>query len=286
MIQNKILLIAGMHRSGTSLTTQWLSRCGLSVGENLLGVGIGNEDGHFEDIDFYDAHMDILKKKFLHDSGFVEQPVETLDVDDVDMLRAIIDQKNQAGQQWGWKDPRTCLFLREYELLLPDARFLIVFRDWRSTVSSMISRIYKVRYQGDVIVKKGLFKEYRKKRTIEKRLAEICRENATHFLKVWMLYNREILASMARLDTAMYAVVNFQSLLEKDRELFYTLTGKWNFDLDYIAFKEIYKPGLISREISIDKYLDHKLLAEADTIQAILEEKASSFFERTQKELA
>ena len=36
---NDILVIAGMHRSGTSLITHWLHDCGLQVGERLVGAG-------------------------------------------------------------------------------------------------------------------------------------------------------------------------------------------------------------------------------------------------------
>jgi len=46
------LIIAGMHRSGTSLISQWLNRCGLNLGENMIGASSGNVEGHFEDIDF------------------------------------------------------------------------------------------------------------------------------------------------------------------------------------------------------------------------------------------
>jgi hypothetical protein len=49
-----------MHRSGTSLISQWLSHCGLHLGERLLGPGIGNAEGHFEDLDFLEFHEQIL----------------------------------------------------------------------------------------------------------------------------------------------------------------------------------------------------------------------------------
>ena len=58
-MNNKVLIVAGMHRSGTSVIAQWLQRCGLCLGENLLGPAIGNNEGHFEDTDFVFLH-DIL----------------------------------------------------------------------------------------------------------------------------------------------------------------------------------------------------------------------------------
>ena len=48
--------------------------------------------------------------------------------------------KNSRREQWGWKDPRTCLMISEYVNLLPDALYLIVYRDYREVVSSLIRR--------------------------------------------------------------------------------------------------------------------------------------------------
>ena len=53
---SKILIIVGMHRSGTSLITQWLYRCGLSIGNKLAPADIGNVEGYFEDSDFLKLH--------------------------------------------------------------------------------------------------------------------------------------------------------------------------------------------------------------------------------------
>jgi hypothetical protein len=50
---SKVLCIAGMHRSGTSLVTSWLQRCGLQIDDGqLLAANTGNPTGHFEDIEF------------------------------------------------------------------------------------------------------------------------------------------------------------------------------------------------------------------------------------------
>lgn len=274
-MQNKTLIIAGMHRSGTSLTTQWLYRCGLNVGENLLGAGIGNDDGHYEDIDFYEAQKQILRNKNIEDSGFTETPVPGLAVEEKEFLQSIITKKNSLSKEWGWKDPRTCLFLKDYEDLLPEAYYLVVFRDWKSTVSSLISRTYKVIYPTDDIVIKGFFKGYRKKLEVQKRIDELCKERATNFLKIWILYNKEILKSMSRLSKENYTVVNFGALLQSDKDVFKKLTDHWNFGLDYVSFKEIYKPKLISKEINTSRFIDKALIAEAEKIENILQKKTT-----------
>ena len=64
-----------MHRSGTSLITQWLYRCGLFVGERLFPPGPGNLDGHFEDMDFLELHVKFLSKRKFPTSGFISDNI-------------------------------------------------------------------------------------------------------------------------------------------------------------------------------------------------------------------
>src|ERR1700712_1555058 len=101
MIKNRVLVIAGMHRSGTSLVTRWLNNCGLHIGDELVGAETGNEDGHFEDLDFLHAHQSILKSRRLTTEGYTEA-ISTLSQSENDMLRDIITYKNGFNEQWGW----------------------------------------------------------------------------------------------------------------------------------------------------------------------------------------
>jgi hypothetical protein len=42
-INNNVpLIILGMHRSGTSLFASWLDKCGINMGDKMLGAGVGN----------------------------------------------------------------------------------------------------------------------------------------------------------------------------------------------------------------------------------------------------
>src|ERR1700678_1799220 len=102
----KILIIAGMHRSGTSLISHWLHSCGLNLGETLLGADIGNTEGHFEDVDFYRFHEDTLEAHHLSKFGFITHPIESLTGYQTEKLKSIISFKNKMSGQWGWKDPR------------------------------------------------------------------------------------------------------------------------------------------------------------------------------------
>ena len=69
MRDNKVLIVLGMHRSGTSLVAQWMQRCGINMGDELMGPKNDNIKGFYEDMDFFNLHKDILLDNELDESG-------------------------------------------------------------------------------------------------------------------------------------------------------------------------------------------------------------------------
>ena len=51
-----VFIIAGMHRSGTSLTAALLQNVGVDIGQRLMGASYSNSKGHFENLDFVEFH--------------------------------------------------------------------------------------------------------------------------------------------------------------------------------------------------------------------------------------
>lgn len=270
-MNSNVLIIAGMHRSGTSLVTQWLYRCGLHVGNELLGEGIGNADGHYEDLEFYELHRNALLSQDLTDDGFTEKPVLELTNEQKVIANSIISEKDSNYGSWGWKDPRTCLFLQDYNKLIPKAKYLVVFRDFHSTVSSLISRTYKVIHEHDEPVDNpGFFMRYKLKRKKAKEIKNLCRSEASRFLKIWILYNREILKLIENKSRENYLVLNYETLIHRDQEVFSQLTEAWNFSLQFVSFMNIFKPALISKNLPVDRYVDKTLYNEAYQLQETL----------------
>ena len=60
--EQKVIIIAGMHRSGTSLVSSILQAAGVDIGDELIGPAPGNPRGHFEDADFFQFHEKILRR--------------------------------------------------------------------------------------------------------------------------------------------------------------------------------------------------------------------------------
>jgi hypothetical protein len=130
-----------MHRSGTSLVASVLGRCGLDLGDDLLSPDVGNPLGYFEDVSIHDLHLELLSKAGIGDGFTVTDDHLPIPVDDVFRARAHdIVADRAAKPQWGWKEPRTALFLDLWAEAIPDATFLFLFRRPAAVVDSLLRR--------------------------------------------------------------------------------------------------------------------------------------------------
>jgi hypothetical protein len=138
---SRILVLTGMHRSGTSLVANYLERAGIDMGEELLPADVGNPLGYYEDVHIHDLHRELLWKAGIADAFTVTDDDVPVPVDDVFRERAREIAAARAGKrQWGWKEPRTALFLDLWADVLPDARFLFVFRQPLAVLDSLLRR--------------------------------------------------------------------------------------------------------------------------------------------------
>jgi hypothetical protein len=266
-----ILVIVGMHRSGTSVVSQWLAKCCLNIGDNLLGSGIGNEEGHFEDVDFYRYHEDVLQDNHLSILGYVNQPVNSLSYYQEEKLKSITNFKSKIHKQWGWKEPRTCLFLTHYRKLIPDAYYLIVLRDYNAVVNSLIVRDFKLLESNLTLgwFSRLIWKRFKKAPTKRK----LYKELSSFYLKVWITYSNELLKHMQSIPREKFIALNYNLLNSSDKEAFSVLKDKWNFSLQYFDFKKVFKEKLISEVIDIDKLIkDKSLLKTAYELECKLKE--------------
>jgi O-antigen biosynthesis protein len=133
------LIIAGMHRSGTSYVASAIGAGGVAIGERLLGPSIANLRGHFEDTDFTTLHMRMLEAHGVQPSGWVLANQPAVEARFEDEARALIHARTHLAT-WGWKDPRNTLFLDFWSRLLPDARFLFIYRKPWEVVDSLYRR--------------------------------------------------------------------------------------------------------------------------------------------------
>ena len=256
-----------MHRSGTSLITHWLSECGLQLGENFLPAGVGNVDGHYEDIEFLKLHEEILNDNHLPSTGLTDEHNIDVSLYHREKLKSVIKVKNSLYPQWGWKDPRTCLFLDTYKELLPNARYLIVVRDYQSVVSSLLQRDFvfiEKKYLARGHFDRFVWNTFRRKR----RLKKLYNDKAEDYLKVWIAYNEEILKSVKTLPESAYVMINYSLLNKHDDRICSFLNDNWKMSLKYYQFKNVYKDKLISKPVNTDEFIVNKsLLSKANQLQ-------------------
>lgn len=266
-----ILIIAGMGRSGTSVITQWINKCGLPVGDELLGPAIGNVEGHFEDIDFLKIHEEILVENNLSSTGLISMETLLITPDQKDKISTLINNKNSVHQQWGWKEPRTCLFLKVYKELIPGCKYLIIVRDYKSVTASLLRRDYaylekeiKLRELTLSAALSGYFKRRRDK-------AAYYTLHSEKYLKVCIAYYQEIIKAIADLSKDNFIVVSPDYLKTADKQVFTHLTRTWNFNLSYVSFNAIFKEVLLHRKNNITKFIrDKTLLQQAEQLETII----------------
>ena len=125
-----------MHRSGTSFLASYLQACGLHIGDDLLDPFKDNIKGYFEDKDFVNFHKKVIEKN--KKNMFLLKKI-VFDSDDLIHAKEIVEKKTNLTL-WGWKDPRTTLFLDFWNVLLEDALYIFVYRNPYQVVNSLIRR--------------------------------------------------------------------------------------------------------------------------------------------------
>ena len=134
-----VLVITGMHRSGTSLAASLLQSSGVFIGDRLMNGGTGNSKGHFEDWDFVDLHRDCLTNQATNREGWTTETDFSFSGEYLERVRNLIAARVKYPI-WGWKDPRTTLFLDAWGQLIPQAKFIFIYRSPWDVVDSLFRR--------------------------------------------------------------------------------------------------------------------------------------------------
>lgn len=140
MMNKKVVVVLGMHRSGTSTVALILQELGVNMGDRLLGASSSNPYGHAEDEDFLDLHELMLKGA----KGSWDFPPKQIKLKRIfekhkDKIKSLIDNKNTKGS-WGWKEPRTTLFSKNYHELLDNPYYICIHRDALEVAQSLKKR--------------------------------------------------------------------------------------------------------------------------------------------------
>lgn len=252
---SRILLIAGMHRSGTSAVAGWLHRCGLDLGEEFVEPTYGNPRGHFEDLDFVGFHKRVLEAQGL---DFVLSPDQAIRLGPDHIRQAYALLREKPGRlQWGFKDPRTSLFLDFWRARLVEPKLLALYRPWPAVVDSLMRRDLKQPATG---LKKSLLPVWHSASN---------RWLANRYLGTWIRYNEALAAyGEAHADDTLF--VPTEGFPEAGRAVWDHLTGDWDFHLSVVGLETVWRPEDLRRDVPEPK-VSAKLRARAESVWQRLE---------------
>jgi hypothetical protein len=133
-----IICLTGMHRSGTSLMASYFKACGIPMGENLKTGSVGNDHGHFEDMEYLEFHKDIIRR---HKTNMYF-PGKHLSMNsaELDYGKKLLIERNTGYETWGWKEPRTTLFLQDWYQLDEDIKYVFMYRHPIEVIRSLYKR--------------------------------------------------------------------------------------------------------------------------------------------------
>ena len=218
-----ILIITGMHRSGTSLITAWLQSAGLDIGKNLLEANYSNPKGFFENTDFLDFHRNILSSIGLEPRGWIIQEKIVVPDQYIDQAKQLIKDNTSQTKPWGWKEPRTSLFLNFWSKLLPDAKFLFIYRAPWEVVDSLYRR-------GDKLFSKS---------------PELA-------VEIWANYNQNILDFYSQ-NPEKCLLLNLNSIIQNPLILTQKIQEKLSISLDF-PDSQVYDDSLLKTKTSKSVY--------------------------------
>ena len=186
-----IVLVIGMHRSGTSLISRSMKVFGIEHGDQLL-TGADNAKGHWEDLDLLQMN-DLL----LGHLGKTWSTMSMINAHEIDRLLSsnlrvqaakLIVSKVKRRDCYGFKDPRTTLLLPFWQQVLADCElkpvYLFVIRKPRAVIESLSKRDHF---------------------------------ETLHSAYLWVNYNLSAISHLLRCDS-LVSVVDYDELLTCPRE--------------------------------------------------------------------
>jgi glycosyltransferase involved in cell wall biosynthesis len=138
-----IILILGMHRSGTSLVAQLIAKWGVYSGEDLMPANEYNRDGYWEYNPLVSLHEKMLA--YTHNTWYAP----TNEINTTKLLNTFSEEAHElvrkmdnGNKPWFWKDPRIALFLPFWNEILKSRRvyYIIPFRKPSSVALSLQKR--------------------------------------------------------------------------------------------------------------------------------------------------
>lgn len=145
MRNNKVIVVLGSGRSGTSLLMQILHAFGMHVSENCIKSSVANPLGPFEDKEIFDLHSALIHELGVNASipmpdGWLQ---DNATLRAANQLEALLQSRlENVNGLFGFKDPKTSMLLplwvRVFNKLKLIPIYVLAVRDPSATVASFM----------------------------------------------------------------------------------------------------------------------------------------------------
>ncbi len=200
---------------------RFMHESGIKMGEAFYVDESSNKYGHYEDMDFLNVQRQEVAGHFGGEDWLVWEDFETT-ADFSKKATGIYTAKALANPDgdWGWKDPRTALFLDFWHKLNPGICFIFMVRRPEAIVNSLC-RLLKTRWS----------------------VAEKAK-----YLKSYVHYNRAIIRFIRDYPAAKCAVVSHDILTDNQAVELNRINDKLGTKFNTELFSHLFDSNVISRE--------------------------------------
>jgi GT2 family glycosyltransferase/glycosyltransferase involved in cell wall biosynthesis len=142
----QLVVILGMHRSGTSLITKSIELLGYSLGENLMPAGKDNPTGFWEDLDFVGLNDELLSQNQTTWDSPLDSSIKAASLNDEfgKQAQALLAEKFQGVDKLVVKDPRMSILMdfwhEQFNIFGVEVRYLAVQRNPLDIAGSLKAR--------------------------------------------------------------------------------------------------------------------------------------------------
>lgn len=241
------IAVTGMHRSGTSMFAHFLNQSGIHLGDRLYVNQADNPYGHFEDEDFIDLHMLETKRHGVDFEYLVKEPIAPGQnwKRKAQQLYKEKLERNKDRKIWGWKEPRTALFLNHWEAIDPNLHFLFIFRDPTAVVSSLCRRHGK------------FYSPY----------------FVSLFYEVYIHYNQQIAKYLQQ--NTNFTLLSYESLVTRSRDALQTLKEDLNHPFTVEVFEQVFDKNIRQKKRKVWPILGVPQRKKAEELYSLLKMQQS-----------
>ncbi|WP_333677092.1 hypothetical protein [Dyella sp.] len=226
--KKRLILVIGMHRSGTSAITRGLKALGVELGESLLQPGpLENPRGFWEDKDIVELNRELLEALSTDWCSVADIDRRSLPADVLESFLAraaeLLNQKLETRAIWAFKDPRTTRLLWFWKQ--------VIERIGVSDVNYVLCLRNPLAVSDSLFIRNGI-------------------DRATSIL-LWGVYTVE---ALQQIDTDSSVVIDYDQLLENGREVLSQLATTMHLPWAVGRLEEEYFSEFLTFDLRHNKY--------------------------------